>query len=499
VVKESRIIVGDSVIEDGTYSNFATVSMGDPDYYSAQAGVLTFRGGPLRDNGAYGTVSNVEKNELVIKRAMRSGVLDKDHVGFGVGSQPVIVKWYKNIREMMNIVDDSKNTTAMKEVIVSSNDGRIYFIDLDKMTYSRPPIFVGYPMQPAVSVNPYGYPLLYVGQSENSVAGYKGLMGMRIFNLLDQSEAAMLHGTTFGAYTEEGAVTTSALVESSSDTLIYAAKNGTINTVAMNTSFDLKNGTLTINPQRTTYAYKSALKNAGKIYEISSSVAAYGDYVFFGDKAGSIQCVNMTTLQPVWAVNMEDSVVASVSLEIGENGEVYLYAGNVVNKRAKSSPIKMVKLNALTGEKIWEVNTTAKAKYASKPAQQGIYGGVVASPLVGEGDISDLVIFNVNNLIDGKTNYAVVYALDKLTGEEVWSQPLDVSSVSSPIAMYQPDGRSFIVMGDDNGTLRLMDGFTGGTMHTLNLGSTIQASPAAYGNRIVVGTTGGMLYFIDIE
>ena len=481
------------------YSSYSKVSMGDPDYYSAQAGVLTFRGGPLRDNGAYGVLSNVEKQELVIKRAIRSGVLDADHVGYGVGSQPVIVKWYKNIREMMNIVDESRTTTAMKEVIVSSNDGRIYFIDLDRMTYSREPIYVGYPMQSTVSVNPYGYPLLYVSQTEDTLSTHRGLIGMRIYNLIDQSMASFVPGTTYGAYSEEGSVLTSALVEASSDTLIYAGNNNTINTVAMNTNFDLKNGKISVNPQRSAYAFKSSLKNGGKIYEISSSVAAYGDYVFFGDKSGAIQCVDMNTLQPVWAVNMEDSVVASVSLEIGENGEVYLYAGNVVNKRAKSSTIKMVKLNALTGEKIWEVDTAAKAKYASKAAKLGIYGGVVASPLVGEGDISDLVIFNVNNLVDGKQSYAVVYALDKLTGEEIWSQPLDVQSVSSPIALYQPDGKSYIVMGDDNGTLRLMDGFTGGTIHTVNLGSTIQASPVAYNNRIVVGTTGGMLYFIDLE
>jgi len=497
-VKESRIIVGDQVIEDGTYSSLNTVSMGDPDKYSAQTGVLTFRGGPLRDNGAYGT-AQVEKEELVVKRAIRTTVLDKDHVGFGVGSQPIIVKWYKNIREMMNIVDESKTATAMKEVIVPSNDGRIYFVDLDKMTYSRDSIFVGYPMKSAASVNPYGYPLLYVGQSEDDISGYKGLMGMRIYNLIDQSMAKILPGTTYGAYSEEGSVTTSALVESASDTLIYAGNNGTLNTVSMNTDFDLENGTLTINPQRNAYAFKSKLKNGEKNYGISSSPAAYGDYVFFGDKAGSIQCVNMSTLQPVWTVDMEDSVVCSVALEIGENGEVYLYAGNVTNKRAKSAPVKMVKLNALTGEKIWEVKTTVNAKYASAPAKEGIYGGVTASPLIGEGDISDLVIFNVNNLVDGKTNYAVVYALDKLTGEEIWSQPLDVSSVSSPIAMYRPDGKSYIVMGDDNGTLRLMDGFTGSTIHTVNLGSTIQASPAAYGNRIVVGTTGGMLYFVDLE
>lgn len=102
----------------------------------------------------------------------------------------------------------------------------------------------------------------------------------------------------------------------------------------------------------------------------------------------------------------------------------------------------------------------------------------MASPLVGEGDINDLVIFNVNRVeLDDKSVCAVVYALDKETGEEVWSQPLDVESMSSPIALYQKDGKSYIVMGDDGGTLRLMDGFSGSTISALSLGSAIQAFP----------------------
>ena len=83
----------------------------------------------------------------------------------------------------------------------------------------------------------------------------------------------------------------------------------------------------------------------------------------------------------------------------------------------------------------------------------------MASPLVGEGEINDLIIFNVNHVeLDDKSICAVVYALDKTTGEEVWNQPLDVDSKSSPIGLYQRDGKSYIVMGDDGGTLRLMDG-----------------------------------------
>ena len=264
-------------------------------------------------------------------------------------------------------------------------------------------------------------------------------------------------------------------------------------------SFDLEKGEITVDPEETAYAYRTKLKNATQ--GIASSVAAYGDYAYFGDMAGSIQCVDMNPLQCVWAVDMDDSVVASVSLECGENGEVYLYAGNVVNKRARSSAIRLVKIDALTGEILWECQTEneIKGKYASANAKNGIYAGLMGSPLVGEGDISDLVIFNVNQVIDGKTAYAVVYALDKETGAEVWSQPLDISSISSPVAVYQPDGKSYIVLGDDNGTLLLMDGFTGLTLNTVNLGSAIQASPAVYGNKIVVGTTGGMVYFVSIN
>ena len=157
-------------------------------------------------------------------------------------------------------------------------------------------------------------------------------------------------------------------------------------------------------------------------------------------------------------------------------------------------------IDALTGDVVWECQSAIKGKYASKDAKAGSYAGVMASPLVGEGEINDLIIFNVNHVeLDDKSICAVVYALDKTTGEEVWNQPLDVDSKSSPIGLYQRDGKSYIVMGDDGGTLRLMDGFSGTTLSTLNLGSAIQASPAAYGNEIVVGTTGGMLYFVELK
>ena len=471
--------------------------MGDPNKYSAQGGVLTFRGGPLRQNAAYGTVE-VTEEQLSVVRGMRTSRLDNTYTGFGFGSQPLIVKWYKNIREMMNITDESKNTTAMKEVIVPSDDGKIYFYDLDTKAYSRPAIEIGLPVGVTASVNPYGYPLLYVGQNAEATSAYTGIIGMRIYNLINQKMIDFETSKDEAALGKEDAVAPSSIVESGSDTLVYTAKNGLLYTLAMNTSFDLNNATISVNPVKTAYGYAGGVRDFKQ--GITGGVASYGDYAYYGDDTGILQCVDMNTMQAVWAIDLGESMMCTPALETEEDGGVYLYTGTALGKTGRSAQIRLLKIDALTGDVVWECQSAIKGKYASKEAKAGSYAGVMASPLVGEGEINDLIIFNVNHVeLDDKSICAVVYALDKTTGEEVWNQPLDVDSKSSPIGLYQRDGKSYIVMGDDGGTLRLMDGFSGTTLSTLNLGSAIQASPAAYGNEIVVGTTGGMLYFVELK
>ena len=473
------------------------VSMGDPNKYSGQGGVLTFRGGPLRQNAAYGTVE-VEQEQLSVIRGVRTSKLDNTYTGFGYGSQPLIVKWYSNIREIMNIEDASRNTTAMKEVIVPSNDGKIYFYDLDTQAYSRQPIDVGFPITAAASVNPYGYPLLYVGQAKEQVANYSGVMGLRIYNLINQKLLDFVTSKDDAALGKDDAVNSSALVETDSDTVIYTSENGLLYAISMNTYFGLDDAEVVVNPEKTSYGYTSSVRNASQ--GITGSVAAYGDYVYYGDDSGVLQCVDLNTMQPVWAISLGDSIMATPALECDNDGNVSLYIGTTINKTERSGQVRLMKINALTGETIWECQSEIKGKYASKPAKEGLYAGLMASPLVGDGEINDLVVFNVNRVVmEGGETSAVVYALDKITGEEVWNQPLDVESVSSPIGLYQKDGKSYIVMGDEGGTLRLMDGFSGTTISTLSLGSAIKASPAAYGNQIVVGTTGGMLYFVEVK
>ena len=143
---------------------------------------------------------------------------------------------------------------------------------------------------------------------------------------------------------------------------------------------------------------------------------------------------------------------------------------------------------ALTGALEWEYAVTCKYNKTN-------LGGAMASPIVGEGNISDLVIFTLNQTADGAT----MFAFDKLTGEVVWEFPLDVTAVSSPVAFYGADGTSYILQGDDSGLLRLLDGFTGYQISTLMLGNQIIGSPAVYDDMAVVGTNGTRIYGIHIQ
>ena len=71
-------------------------------------------------------------------------------------------------------------------------------------------------------------------------------------------------------------------------------------------TYDYQAGTISLNSD--TQAYKALVKGQDKKNtNIDSSVAMYGSYVYFGDQAGIVQCVNINTMTPVWVVNMGDN------------------------------------------------------------------------------------------------------------------------------------------------------------------------------------------------
>ncbi len=471
------------------YNRIVPVKMNGPmDYAAWNGAVLTFRGGPFRQNAAYGTV-DVQENKLEIAWSTPMGGISSYH-GAGWTGQPAIVKWTKEIRQIMNINEEKKAVTALKEVILASQDGKIYFLDLADGQPTRDPINVGYPLKGSVSIDPSGMPMLSVGQGISKIGNNTGDIGYFLFNLIDQKQLKFINGRDRNAYGSNGAFDGTSLMDRNSDTMIIAGENGMLYTIHLNTKFDHIEAKLTIDPEIVSYKSKTSTQKDTQT-GIEGSVAMYGSYVYFADAIGILQCVDVNTMKPVWAVDTDDNTDASIALDFDEDGTLALYTANTVKEQGKNGISTIRRLNALTGEQEWTY--TVKVEFDSNET-----GGVMASPVVGQQSIGNLVIFTVAKTPEG----GQIIAFDKKTGHIAWQQPMSHFSWSSPVAVYNEAGEAWIIQGDSNGLLQLLDGQTGAVMNGIQLEGAIIGSPAVYNDTLVVGTSGkgvSKIYGIKIK
>ena len=502
--------VTDTVFQGGkSLSNYSRdqgyVAPNPDEYCYYAAGVLTFRGDNFRRNAAFGTV-NVEKEQLsVLWKSEVGGLRTKDSgtlYGVGWTGQPAIVKWTIDARRMMNLYEDKKDTTGLREVIFGAQDGKIYFLDLLDGTPTRDAISVGYPLKGSVAVDTYGRPLLAVGQGISVLPNKTGDIGLHVYNLIDGKRAFLLNGRQSDSqkqYTTNGAFDGTALFLYQDDAMIVAGENGLLYTVDLGSKFNYPTeenpdveGSLTINKSIT---YLRTKANASKDNQtgVETSVAMYDKYIYMADAYGLVRCVDSDTMKTVWAFDAGDNTDAALALDMDGATGVSLYTGNTAYSRLGSkNDVTIRRINALTGEQIWSYGI--KCDYNKEQLS-----GCKASPVIGQNGIDDLVIFTVNMVSGGGSR---IVALEKQTGRVAWEYNLSANAISSPVAVYNERGDAWIIQGDENGNLTLLDGRTGSVRNTLALGGKIQGSPAVYRNILVVGTCSkdnSFMYGIRIE
>ena len=113
---------------------------------------------------------------------------------------------------------------------------------------------------------------------------------------------------------------------------------------------------------------------------------------------------------------------------------------------------------------------------------------------------AEAVIATLRPWCTGGEAKAALVALDKETGKRAWARGMDSRCESSPVAVYDKDGNGWIIQCMENGTVELLEGLTGKPVATLQVEGQIEASPAVYGDMMVVGTTGkGTSYIYGIR
>ena len=483
------------------YQAELAIDFGTGDTYSQIDGVLTFRGNNFRDGGAVGTVSMTEKKfETAWTRSLGSLTAYDGYTWTGSGwtGQALIAKWDKETREIMNMYDWAKEQDELVEVVHATMDGYVRFTELETGKATRDDLYLGFTFKGAGSLDPRGYPILYVG------AGYYGASQSPralAVSLIDGSVLFSLGDNETFANRQWHMFDSAPLVCAETDQLIWPGENGIVYIVTLNTDYDKAAGTLSVDPEIVKWKY-STFRNTstgGQFWlGMEDSAVIYGHYMMVADNGGHLICLDLETLEPVWVQDVLDDTNCTPALEL-ENGHPYLYISTSFHAGWRSwttADIPIFKIDAVTGEIVWRTDYTCYT-------EPDLSGGVQGSIAIGKNSLSDLIFVPVArtpNAYDG-----VLAAIDKETGEVVWEQHSQTYSWSSPVCIYDSEGNGYVLyttsgVGNANGGyLCLTDGLTGEILYEAALGATTEATPAVYGNMIVIGTRGMTDYGLRLK
>lgn len=275
----------------------------------------------------------------------------------------------------------------------------------------------------------------------------------------------------------------SPLVDAETDTLIYPGENGILYLIKLNTQYDPNAGTLSINPGRTVKWHYYGKRSSTESFWVGmeTSAAVYKNYLFSPDNGGNLMCLDLNTMELVWVQDILDDSNSTPVLSV-EDGHLYLYVSTSFRLGWRSydqATVPVWKIDAETGEILWQTDYQCYT-------DDGVSGGVQSTIACGKNDLNEFVYVTVSKTEDNATG--VLNCLDKKTGKKVWEHKAGYAW-SSPVCVYDKEGQGSVLYCSSDGNMYLLNGKTGQVYDTLSLSEgVIEASPAVYGNTVVVGT-----------
>nr|MDT0658145.1 PQQ-binding-like beta-propeller repeat protein [Micromonospora sp. DSM 115978] len=431
-------------------------------YGGTVAGLLTFRGNPTRTFYGTGPVPRTTPGELW--RFPRSGGLcaestddkgTRQWCGSGWTGQPAVFE-----------------RDGRTWVVFGAYDRKIHFLDAATGERILPDFPTGDIIKGSVTVDPDGFPLVYSGSRDNH---YRILA-------IDRDRPTELWRLSANAVSPtmwnddwDGA----GLILD--DYLFLGGENSQFHIVKLNRGYGA-NGRVTVAPKLIFHAPgwdAQLLRDIGdRMVSIESSVAVYGDTVYFANSGGLVQGWDIGGLKDgrkpkrVFRYWMGDDTDATVVVD--EAGALYVGAEYERGTARSKAVGQMVKLDpGRAGDPlVWKVDDRA-----TNPA------GVWGTPALHR----DLAIFD--------TNGGQVLGIDRATGAVRWRLELPGPTWQSPVVVDD-----VLLIGDCAGFLHAYDVADTGAppreLWRLKLGGCVESTPAVWRGVLYVGTRAGAFHAI---
>lgn len=449
--------------------------------YSDESNILCFRGNAQRSKSSTGKLVK-SPNKLQVKWKFKTSY-DSTKTQFGVWGggtgwtgQPLFVHWKSGSTWKKNLRSLFMDQGELKEIVVGSLCGKVYFLDLAKGAETRNSISIGNPIKGTISIDPRLNGNLYIGQGIQHTDKF----GNYFYDMFSGDLLKYNSGNDPFSNRFWGAFDSNPLIDEKNEILFWPAENGIIY------RYDLQK----LNKEPLKFRYSKLNKpHQG----IESSFGAYRNLGYFSDNNGNVFCLNLKTMKPVWYFDNLDDSDASMVIDVVED-KPFLLVGNEVDKQGSQGNAFFRKIDGLTGKEIWKINRNCTG---SNNGPLSNNGGILSTCIVGKGKVNNLLI-TVFSRVDNDMGGEIV-AVDKETGKEIYSIKLNSYSWSSPVDVYDHQGNMFFIHGEVSGKLSLYDGKTGKLIDSIMLEGAIESSPIVVDNNLIIGTRGGYIYNITLK
>lgn len=441
----------------------ATAPAGEPPPPAA-TGLLTFRGNSARSfygTGPLPAAPSVQWSYPDRKMCSEStvGLETSEWCGTGWTGQPAVVE-----------------RDGRTWVIFGAYDGAVHFVDGATGRPLRPPFPTGDLVKGSVTVDPDGYPLVYVGSRDNAyrIVAFDRTVPAELWRLDAEAVSPTLWNDDWDG---SGLVTGGWLLE--------GGENSQFHAVRLNRSYGA-DGLVEVAPELAfhTPGWDDELLEMLDDYDVSieNSVALAGGVAFFANSGGLVQGWDVAGLlagtgeepQRVFRYWTGDDVDATVVVD----DEGMLYVGVEWERQtARGRQVgQIVKLDPARADPVlWSI--------ADLQVDEHGVGGVWATPALWR----DLVIV--------ATNTGRVLGIDRASGRIRWTKVLPGPVWQSPVVV---DG--ILIQGDCHGVLHGYDvsdtSVDPPERWTVQLPGCIESTPAVWNGRIYVGTREGHVYGI---
>ena len=393
LILSTQIEVDGVLLPEGeAYHSPWEISFGYGEEYALADGLFSFRGDNFRNSPSVGYASLSEGRVERLWDVSTGSLTYQDAYWSGSGwtGQPLMRHWTKEERERMNLYPWARDAEDLVEVIYACMDGYVYFLDLATGRATRDALYLGYTFKGAGALDPRGYPLMYLG------AGYDSVEGTAHAFIISLIDCSVLY--TFGEedpFSLRGHLSyfdSSALVDAETDTLIYPGENGILYLFHLNTQYDPQAGTISVSPDRVVKWRYNGVRTDWSQYWLGmeDSAIAYQGYLFVADNGGNLMCLDLNTLELIWVADVLDDSNSTPILAV-EDGHLFLYISTSFHLGWRSSDTASVpiwKIDAETGEVVWQTEYECYS-------EEEISGGVLSTPAVGKGSLSDYVYVTV--------------------------------------------------------------------------------------------------------